>query len=230
MNKAKILYVEDEPSLARIVRETLEASGFEVFLAEDGTTALELYKQSNPDICILDIMLPNKDGYHLARDIRANKPQVPIIFLTAKTQTGDVVKGFESGGNDYIRKPFSMEELIARVNNLLALTNNKRDSKKEEIIIGHYRFLPHRFELWHQAELRKLSARESFLLEMLYQSRNTTLYRKDILMKLWGDDSIFNSRNLDVYITRLRKYLAKDKSIVIATVKGTGYRFLFELT
>ena len=228
MNKTKILYVEDEPSLARIVRETLEGSGFEVTFAEDGKEALELYKQSDPDICILDIMLPNKDGYSLARDIRNFKPQIPIIFLTAKTQTSDVLKGFESGGNDYIRKPFSMEELIVRVNNLLNLTSNGRKSKKGELIIGSYHFFPHRFELWHNNESRKLSARESGLLEMLWHSRNTTILRKDILMKLWGDDTLFNSRNLDVYITRLRKYLSKDLTVKITTIKGTGYLFMCE--
>ncbi len=228
MDKVRILYVEDEPSVARIVRETLESSGFEVTHAEDGTDALDLYKKSDPDICILDIMLPKKDGYSLAKDIRSIKPQVPIIFLTAKTQASDVVKGFESGGNDYIRKPFSMEELMVRVNNLLELTDSSRKTKKSEITIGSYRFLPSRFELWHKDDAWKLSARESGLLEMLSQSMNSTILRKDILMKLWGDDSIFNSRNLDVYITRLRKYFAEDNSVKIITVKGIGYLFLSE--
>jgi DNA-binding response OmpR family regulator len=228
MSKVRILYVEDEPSLSRIVSETLEGSGFEVNHAEDGTIAMELCRRFNPDICILDVMLPGMDGYTLAKNIRTLMPEVPIIFLTAKIQTSDLTKGFDSGGNDYIKKPFSMEELIARINNLLELTNNRRKTTKREILIGSYRFLPNRFELWNETELRKLSSRESALLEMLYQTRNTTLYRKDIMMKLWGDDSIFNSRNLDVYITHLRKYLSKDKSIQIITVKGIGYLFVCE--
>jgi DNA-binding response OmpR family regulator len=218
--------VEDDPSLSRIVRETLESSGFEVNHSENGFGALDICKNTHPDICILDVMLPDLDGYKLAMEIRILKPEIPIIFLTAKIQTSDVTRGFESGGNDYIRKPFSMEELIVRINNLLELTNNKRNTTKREILIGSYRFLPNRFELWHNDESQKLSARESALMEMLCESRNSTLYRKDILMKLWGDDSIFNSRNLDVYITRLRKYFTKDQSIKIVTVKGIGYLFM----
>ncbi|HLO60218.1 MAG TPA: response regulator transcription factor [Bacteroidales bacterium] len=228
MSKVRILYVEDEPSLSRIVSETLEGSGFEVNHTEDGINSIDICIRFNPDICILDVMLPGMDGYSLAKKLRMLMPDVPIIFLTAKIQTSDVTKGFESGGNDYIKKPFSMEELIARINNLLELTNNRRKTAKREILIGSYRFLPNRFELWKDGDLRKLSARESALLEMLYQSRNSTLYRKDILLKLWGDDSIFNSRNLDVYITHLRKYLAKDNSIQIITVKGIGYLFVCE--
>ncbi len=226
MNKIRILYVEDEPNLARIVKETLEGSGFQVSFAENGRAALASFKLSDPDICVLDIMLPDKDGYSLAWEIRNLNPQVPIIFLTAKTQTADLLKGFESGGNDYIRKPFSMEELIARVKNLLELTNNGHKSKPDEIIIGNYRFYPRRFELWQDQEPRKLSARESGLLEMLWQSRNTAILRKDILLKLWGDDTLFNSRNLDVYVTRLRKYLSQDPSVRITTIKGTGYLFV----
>ena len=225
MNRTKILYVEDEPNLGRIVRETLESRNFEVIMVEDGALVLEVFEKSVPDICILDIMLPNKDGYSIARDIRKIRPGIPLIFLTAKIQTEDLLKGFESGGNDYIRKPFSMEELIVRINNLLQLITRIKVAGKKEIIIGRYRFLPHRHELWFGEKVVNLSSRESALLEILDQHRNSTLLRKDILLKLWGDDSIFNSRNLDVYITKLRKYFSEDDAVKIITVKGIGYLF-----
>jgi DNA-binding response OmpR family regulator len=225
MAKTKILYVEDEPFLGRIVKESLESRDFDVTMVVDGKEVMTIFKNLHPHICVLDIMLPGKDGYTLAKEIRNASPQMPIIFVTAKIQTEDLIKGFESGGNDYLKKPFSMEELIVRVNNLLQLSQHKNGKIQEAIIIGEYEFDAHRYELRRQDAVRKLSHRESTLLQVLVESKNATIKRRDILMKLWGDDSFFNSRNLDVYITKLRDYLKDDSSIQIITIKGIGYRF-----
>jgi DNA-binding response OmpR family regulator len=225
MPKTKILYVEDEPFLGRIVKESLESREFDVLMVTDGVNAVNTFAKEKPDICVFDVMLPSKDGFSIARDIRRLNVSVPIIFVTAKNQTDDVIKGFESGGNDYIRKPFSMEELIVRVNNLLKLAAHRNSKSPETIMIGKYEFNALRFELKFGTSIRKLSNRESTLLQLLMENKNATVLRKDILLKLWGDDSFFNSRNLDVYITKLRDYLKGDDSIEIITIKGIGYQF-----
>jgi len=227
MSKTKVLYVEDEVFLGKIVRESLESRGFEVVMESDGAKAVELFKKSNPDICVLDIMLPNKDGFEIADEIRELNEEVPIIFLTAKTQTDDVVKGFTLGGNDYIRKPFSMEELIVRIQNLLR-TKSNGDTKihGDSVDMGKYHFQLNRQVLSSDKEERKLSYRESELLKLLYENRDKVIDRKDILNLLWGNDSFFNSRNLDVYITKLRSYLKEDPQLEIITIKGIGYRFV----
>ena len=224
--KTKILYVEDEPFLGRIVKESLESRDFEVNMLTDGRDVVKHFEKLNPDICVLDIMLPVKDGYSIARELRQLKNNVPIIFVTAKVQTEDLLKGFESGGNDYIRKPFSMEELIARINNLLHISQRQKTTPAGEVLtIGKYEFNPMRYELRLGDSVKKLSSREASLLLVLAENRNGTTNRKDILMKLWGDDSFFNSRNLDVYITKLRDYLKEDPNIEIITIKGVGYHF-----
>lgn len=228
----KVLYLEDEPFLGRIVKESLESRNFEVKMVTDGQRALSIFEQFQPDVCVLDIMLPQKDGYAIAAEIRLINTGVPIIFLTAKTQTEDVLKGFQVGGNDYIRKPFSMEELIVRIQNLLLLSGNGNTpaqiTQKESVQIGQYEFSPLRYELKVGTFTRKLSHREAELLSILAENRNLVTSRKDILIQIWGDDSIFNSRNLDVYITKLREYLRADPSIEILTIKGVGYRFVVE--
>jgi DNA-binding response OmpR family regulator len=227
MSKTKVFYVEDEVFLGRIVKESLESRGFEVIMESDGAKALDVFKKTKPEICVLDIMLPNKDGFEIADQIRDLDEDLPIIFLTAKTQTEDVVKGFTLGGNDYIRKPFSMEELIVRIQNLLRL--RKDESEKvtaDSASIGKYTFQINRQVLSNGKEDRKLSFRESELLKLLYQNRNKIIDRREILNLLWGNDSFFNSRNLDVYITKLRSYLKDDPSLEIITIKGIGYRFV----
>ena len=227
MSKTKIFYVEDELFLGEIVRESLESRGFEVVMESDGAKATGVFKKIKPNICVLDIMLPNKDGFTIADEIRELDEEVPIIFLTAKTQTEDVVKGFSLGGNDYIRKPFSMEELIVRVQNALRIKTE--DSKKiigDSFTIGNYSFQVNRQVLTNGKEDRKLSYRESELLKLLYENRDNIIGRKDILNLLWGNDSFFNSRNLDVYITKLRSYLKDDPLLEIITIKGIGYRFV----
>ena len=227
MSKTKIFYVEDELFLGKIVRESLESRGFDVVMESDGAKAIDAFKKTKPDICVLDVMLPNKDGFTIADEIREIDEDVPIIFLTAKTQTEDVVKGFSLGGNDYIRKPFSMEELIVRVQNALRIKID--DSKKitgDSFTIGKYVFQVNRQVLNNGKEDRKLSYRESELLKLLYESRDKIIGRSDILNLLWGNDSFFNSRNLDVYITKLRSYLKDDPQLEIITIKGIGYRFV----
>lgn len=226
MSKTKVLYVEDELFLGKIVRESLESRGFEVVMEGDGSRVLGLFKTTKPDICVLDIMLPNKDGFTIADEIREIDEEVPIIFLTAKTQTEDVVKGFSLGGNDYIRKPFSMEELIVRIQHLLRNRTEPVGKISGTVNMGTYTFQISRQILHNGKEERKLSFRESELLKMLYENRDRIIDRKDILNLLWGNDSFFNSRNLDVYITKLRSYLKEDSSLEIITIKGIGYRFV----
>lgn len=227
MRKTKILYVEDELFLGKIVKESLESRNFEVMMESDGAAATALFQQFSPDICVLDIMLPNKDGFEIAGEIRSIDTTIPIIFLSAKTQTEDVVKGFSAGANDYIRKPFSMEELIVRIQHLLR--NNlaaTQQASAGSASIGKYNFQLNRQVLSIDNEERKLSFRESELLKVLYENREKIIDRRDILNLLWGNDSSFNSRNLDVYITKMRSYLKGDPSLEIITIKGVGYRFV----
>ncbi|PWT96018.1 MAG: DNA-binding response regulator [Bacteroidetes bacterium] len=230
MKKARILYVEDEPFLAKIVKESLESRGYELFLESDGAEGYSKFKGVNPDICILDIMLPNKDGFAIAEQIREVDKTVPIIFLTAKTQTNDLVKGFQTGANDYVRKPFSMEELIARIENALRIAGSKpvEFQIKDETKLGLYAFNPHRQTLSENGDERKLSFRENELLKLLYENRDKIIDRRDILNLLWGSDTFFNSRTLDVYITKLRSYIKSDPTLQIITIKGIGYRFVIE--
>lgn len=224
----RILYVEDELSLGKIVKESLQRRGYEVVMESDGANVLALFKQVNPAVCVLDVMLPNKDGFEVATEIRAIHPEVPILFLTAKTQTADLVKGFSLGGNDYIRKPFSMEELIVRIENVLRKTPAPVPPVPDQVKIGKFLFDTRRQVLTGGGEEKKLSYRESELLRLLYEKRDGIIDRKTILDLLWGHDSFFNSRNLDVYITRLRICLKEDENLQILTIKGVGYRFVLD--
>jgi DNA-binding response OmpR family regulator len=227
MIRPKVLYVEDEQFLGKIVKDTLEGRGFEVQMATDGLQALQLLDKFTPDICVLDIMLPKMDGYSLAQEIRKQHANLPILFLTAKTQTEDLLKGFELGGNDYVRKPFSLEELLARINNLLQMAGQKANlNPNGNITIGKYEFSPQRYELRLGDAVRKLSHRETELLDIFANNQNKVVNRQDILLRVWNDDSFFNSRNLDVYITRIRTYLKEDDTIQIVSIKGVGYHFL----
>ncbi|MBX7142049.1 MAG: response regulator transcription factor [Chitinophagales bacterium] len=230
MNK-KILYVEDEINLGRIVSETLETKGFEVLLVKDGAKVMESFKIFTPDVCVLDVMLPHVDGFELGQEIRSRYPALPIIFLTAKTQTKDVVQGFESGGTDYVRKPFSMDELIARINNQLVLATNQSLTRgEEEIKLSRFLFYPQKLELHSSNQIIKLSNREAQVLHLLCEYVNRAIDRKTLLMEVWGDDSFFHSRNLDVYIRKLRSYFSSDAGVQIITLKGQGYQFVVETT
>jgi DNA-binding response OmpR family regulator len=227
--KTRILYVEDEPFLGKIVRESLESRGFDIRLVDDGALVIPALTAFEPDICVLDVMLPHRDGFELGREIRQRYPALPILFLTARHQTQDVLQGFESGGNDYVRKPFSMEELIVRIQNLLRLSGSQTAAAPvlpDVLALGRYRFAPQRQELALDAHTRTLSHRETQLLQLLSARPNEPVLRKDILEALWGNDSYFNSRNLDVYITRLREYLRDDSGVQILTLKGVGYRLV----
>jgi len=226
MKPTKILYVEDETFLGKIVKESLESRNFQVKMVEDGSQAVTTYDQWQPDICVLDVMLPHKDGFTIGQEIRTKNPQIPILFLTAKNQTQDLVKGFQSGGNDYIKKPFSMEELIVRIQNLLVLFEQKKSIHQAvQIPMGDYLFLPSKYQLKYEEDVQQLSHREAELLKVFASHQNQAIQRKDILLQIWGDDSYFNSRNLDVYIKKLRTYLQKDDRLKIVTLKGVGYHF-----
>jgi len=223
----KVLYVEDEVFLGKIVKETLESRGFEVVMETDGADVLRTFEDELPDICVLDVMLPNKSGFEIAEDIRKINDDIPILFLTAKTQTEDLVHGFKIGGNDYIRKPFSMEELIVRIENALRVRKDETLTiSGEQINIGEYQFLLNKQVLRKGTMEKKLSYRESELLKYLYKNSNAIIDRKDVLNHIWGNDSFFNSRNLDVYITKIRSYLKEDPQLEILTIKGVGYRFV----
>lgn len=224
----RVLYVEDELFLGKIVKESLQSRGFEVLMESDGVKVMPRFIQMKPDICVLDVMLPNKDGFEIADEIRKLNNDIPIIFLTAKTQTEDLVRGFSLGGNDYIRKPFSMEELILRIENALRYKNGGpgKVTLKEDVRLGKFHFHPIRQTLALGKDERKLSFSESELLKLLYENRNKIIERKDILNLLWGNDSFFNSRNLDVYINKIRGYLKEDDSLDLITIKGIGYRFI----
>jgi DNA-binding response OmpR family regulator len=223
----KVLYVEDELFLGKIVKETLETRGFEVIMESDGADVVRTFEDEQPDICVLDVMLPNKSGFEIAEEIRKLNDDVPVIFLTAKTQTDDVVHGFKVGGNDYIRKPFSMEELIVRIENALRVKKETPITLTGDSIgLGKYQFHLNKQVLSAGGEEKKLSYRESELLKYLFQNRDNVIDRRDLLNHIWGNDSFFNSRNLDVYITKIRGYLKDDPSLEIITIKGVGYRFV----
>ena len=222
MSKIKVVLAEDEPSLGQIVQESLQTRDFEVFLALNGEEAYEYYKKESPDILVLDVMMPKKDGFTLAKEIREENNTIPIIFLTAKSQTKDVLDGFEHGGNDYLKKPFSMEELIVRIQALLDRIKLKKDN--DRITIGEYIFNYTKQSLHYSDETVMLTHRESELLFHLSQKQNEVLDRTFILKKLWGDDDFFNARSMDVFISKLRKKLSKDKNIQIINIRGYGYK------
>ena len=227
MEKIKILYVEDEPFLGKIVKETLESRKFEVEMLNDGIGVLEHFVAFQPHICVLDVMLPHKDGYSIGRELRSIDANVPIIFLTAKVQVKDLVKGFESGGNDYIRKPFSIEELLVRIRVML---NQNRLLDTESTVddryfkLGQFNFDSKGYELIMPGQVQKLTAKEAALLKLFCENPDETLTKKSILIKVWGDDSFLNSRSLDVFISKLRKYLKADPAISIVNIRGVGYR------
>lgn len=224
----KVLLVEDELLLARIIKDSLESRGYEVVHAADGRQGLELFATQQPDILVLDVMMPQMDGFTLAAEIRRYDAAVPIIFLTARSQVEDVVKGFELGGNDYLRKPFSMEELIVRIRALLQRPAPGDAPPAENGIfqIGAYTFDPIKQVLTHPREQIVLSHRESELLRHLCMHRNAVLERGVALRELWGDDSIFNARSMDVYITKIRRHLQHDSTVQIINVRGIGYKLI----
>lgn len=226
--KTRVLYIEDEPFLGKIVSETIQLQGFDLKLVADGALVINALRSFIPDICVLDIMLPNVDGYTLCKEIKSIRPELPVIFLTARSETADLVKGFEAGGTDYIKKPFSMEELIVRINNQLMLLSSKKKQSVDDILLGKYRLSQSRYELTSPSAVHKLSDREMEILRMLTSGADRVVERRDILLKIWGDDSFFNSRTLDVYVRKLRSLFMEDPDIELVTLKGKGYLFLIK--
>ena len=223
--KIKLLLAEDEAALGQIIKESLETRDFEVLLCDNGDKAYNTYKTHQPDILVLDVMMPKKDGFTLAKDIRAIDDSVPIIFLTAKSQTADVVEGFAIGGNDYLKKPFSMEELIVRIHNLLERKNIQ--NKVAMLTICDYTFDFPKQQLTYKNEaLVQLTHREAHLLFHLIKNKNQVLDRSIILNHLWGSDDFFAARSMDVFISKLRKKLQKDETIQILNVRGYGYKLV----
>ncbi|EAZ80509.1 response regulator transcription factor [Algoriphagus machipongonensis] len=223
--KTTVLLAEDEIALGTIIQESLESRDFKVILCSNGEIAWEKYKSEQPEVLVLDVMMPKKDGFTLAEQIRKIDPFTPIIFLTSKGQTEDVVKGFGHGGNDYVRKPFSMEELIVRIHAQL----DRRQLKNQQsdwLPIGKFEFHPTRQLLKFEENETPLTARETQLLQILLENQNDISDRSLILTKIWGNDDFFNARSMDVFITKLRKKLQKDPEIQILNIRGYGYKLV----
>lgn len=225
---ATVLLIEDERALGMIVKDSLEVRGFTVRYATDGDVGLTMFQRERPDIVVADVMMPNLDGFSVAQQIRQTDPDLPILFLTARSQTADVVRGFELGGNDYLKKPFSLDELIVRINALLRrhVGSPSRASETGWVLIGRYQFDAPKQKLSLDGRDVLLSHREAELLRHLYEQRNQVLERKAVLVELWGDDSFFNGRSLDVFITKLRRHLRDDPSVQIVNVRGIGYKLI----
>jgi two-component system, OmpR family, response regulator TrcR len=225
MSKINVILAEDELALGTIIQESLESRDFKVRLCEDGQKAWESYQQQKPDVLVLDVMMPKKDGFSLAAEVRKTDPYTPIIFLTSKSQTEDVVKGFGLGANDYIRKPFSMEELIVRIKAHLDKIRI-RQSQSDWIGLGKYEFHPTRQLLKLGESEQPLTSRESQLLQILLENANDITDRTKILNQIWGSDDFFNARSMDVFITKLRKKLQDDPTIQILNVRGYGFKLV----
>jgi DNA-binding response OmpR family regulator len=225
MSKINILLAEDEIALGMIIQESLESRDFKVNLCPDGQKAWEEYQRSKPDVLVLDVMMPKKDGFSLAEQIRKIDPYTPIIFLTSKSQTEDVVKGFGIGANDYVRKPFSMEELIVRIKAQLDRLR-VRQNQSDWIAIGSYTFHPNKQLLKFGEEENSLTAREASLLQILVENANEVTDRSLILTQIWGSDDFFNARSMDVFITKLRKKLQEDPQIQLLNIRGFGYKLV----
>lgn len=223
MHKMKILYAEDETALAMIVKESLEQRDFEVVWVADGEKAKEQFNTSVFDAIVLDVMMPKIDGFAVAKFIRQTSTQIPILFLTAKSQTKDVVEGFEIGGDDYLRKPFSMEELIVR---LRALHQRGLKQHVSELRVGFFELNKQSQQLISPQQTFVLTHREMALLEMLIKHKNEVLDRSYMLHQIWGQDDFFVGRSMDVFITKLRKKLSLDSRIQIINIRGRGYKLI----
>ncbi len=226
--KAKILLAEDDINLGSLLTQYLNAKNFETDLYGDGEKAWEGFNSTQYDICILDVMMPKKDGFTLAKEIRELNQKIPIIFLTAKTLKDDVLEGFKIGADDYITKPFVMDELLFRIEAILRRINQSGNgiSNRETYKIGKYTFDVQKQHLTIGSESVKLTTKEAELLELLSANKNAMLERNYALKLIWKDDNYFNARSMDVYITKLRKHLKKDEAIEIINVHGKGYKLI----
>ena len=229
MNRINVLLVEDEQTLAMIIKDTLSAQGFDITVACDGYEGLKLFSEVHPDVVVADVMMPRMDGFEMVRRLRRTDRYTPVLFLTARSAVNDVVHGFELGCNDYLKKPFGMQELIVRIRALLrrtAVSDGIQRRKSEWMEIGKYMFNPILQCLQYGDMIEELSHREAEILRRLAEKRNEVVLTRDILLDLWGDDSFFNTRSLQVFITKLRHKLAKDDSLRIVNVRGFGYKLI----
>ena len=225
----RILIVEDEMNIRQLVRYNLEKEGFQVLEATDGLQGLKMAKLEKPDLVLLDLMLPDMDGLEVCRSLKGNPgtAALPVIMVTAKSEEIDKVIGLELGADDYLTKPFSMEELIYRMEAILRRTSGRpHDATADVYTIGKFTFDVTKQLLVYQDQTRKLTTKESELLELLCRHRNEVLERNFALKSIWIDDNYFNARSMDVYITKLRKYLSKDESVEILNIHGKGYKLL----
>lgn len=230
----RILLVEDDQNFGDVLRSYLEMHDYDVTLATDGMAGLESYKNGEFDLCIFDVMMPKKDGFTLAKEIREMDGEMPIIFLTAKTMKNDVLQGFKIGADDYITKPFNSEELLYRIQAILKRSQQKADPREEikEFNIGRYHFnYPLRILTFNsddpsEEEKEKLSPKEAQLLRMFCMYMNDILPRSEALTKIWGEDNYFTARSMDVFVTKLRKYLKSDSNIEIVNIHGNGFQLL----
>lgn len=223
-----VLLVEDESTLAMIIKDTLEGQGFRIRLAKDGEEGLQCFFHEKPDVLVADVMMPRMDGFEMVRHIRRSDAVTPVLFLTARSAINDVVEGFELGANDYLKKPFGMQELIVRIRALVGrVLRTARPPRTQALFeIGDYVFIPRTQQLLYQGTATGLSHRESEILRRLCEHQDQVVEMRDILLELWGDDSFFNQRSLHVFITKLRHKLNKDKRVRIVNVRGIGYKLI----
>lgn len=226
--KKRVLLAEDDENLGSLLQEYLQAKDFETDWVVNGEKAFRYFEQYHYDLCIFDVMMPIKDGFSLASDIRILNSKIPIIFLTAKSMKDDVLEGFTRGADDYITKPFSMEELLFRIEAILRRTQGKQDSNQQTYEIGKFTFDVKKQQLILGKDTQKLTTKEADLLKLLSNNMNQVLERNFALKAIWIDDNYFNARSMDVYITKLRKYLKKDPSVQIINVHGKGYKLVVD--
>ena len=228
MEKIKVLLVEDDPNLGSLLKEYLDAKGYSTVLAVNGKQGYDIFSKDKFGICILDVMMPIKDGFTLAKEIRAIDINIPIVFLTAKSMKEDALEGFTIGADDYITKPFSMEELLMRIKAILRRTDNKsvKNTDQEEFKIGKYKFDYKHQVLDLNGAQHKLTTKEAELLKLLCLHENDVLDRNFALKSIWNDDNYFNGRSMDVYIAKLRKYLKEDTAVELINVHGKGFKLL----
>ena len=223
---AKILLVEDDTNLGFVIADQLRSNGYTVTLANDGSEGFKRFNDDQFHLCILDVMMPKKDGFSLAKDIRKVNQDIPILFLTAKSNTEDKIEGFDAGGDDYLTKPFSTEEFLARIKALLKRSNILPEETTSTIFkIGQYTFDAENYELRLNDSIKKLTKKEADILLMLCKYKNQVLPRELVLNGVWGQDDYFVGRSLDVFITKLRKYLSEDKNVAITNIHGVGFKF-----
>jgi DNA-binding response OmpR family regulator len=224
--KVKIFMCEDDENLGMLLREYLQAKGYDVDLFSDGEAGARAFPKNQYNICLLDVMMPKKDGFTLAQEIRQLSSEIPIVFLTAKTLKEDVLEGFKIGADDYLTKPFSMEELLLRIEAILRRVNGKKAKDVAFYKIGSFTFDTQKQTLAYGKEVSKLTTKESELLSLLCSHANEILERNYALKNIWGNDNYFNARSMDVYITKLRKLLKDDSSIEIINIHGKGYKLI----